>query len=136
MKKIITPACTAICLSVMTATSIAQLTQPNEEALSRLYSGKVYSPYAERNFPERPLWGDNHLHTSLSMDAGGFGNRLSPGEAYRFARGEEVISSTGGRRCHAGPDQDLLAGQDGQGDVRQLFPRLPALRHDLGPGDR
>jgi hypothetical protein len=85
----------AICLSVMTATSIAQLTQPNEEALSRLYSGKVYSPYAERNFPERPLWGDNHLHTSLSMDAGGFGNRLSPREAYRFARGEEVISSTG-----------------------------------------
>ena len=95
MKKIITPACLAICLSAMTATSIAQLTQPNEEALTRLYSGKVYSPYAERNFPERPLWGDNHLHTSLSMDAGGFGNRLSPREAYRFARGEQVISSTG-----------------------------------------
>ena len=95
MKKIITPACLAICLSAMTATSIAQLTQPNEEALTRLYSGKVYSPYAERNFPERPLWGDNHLHTTLSMDAGGFGNRLSPREAYRFARGEQVISSTG-----------------------------------------
>ena len=95
MKKIITPACMAICLSVMAATSIAQLTQPNEEALSRLYSGKVYSPYAERNFPERPLWGDNHLHTSLSFDAGGFGNRLAPSEAYRFARGEQVTSSTG-----------------------------------------
>ncbi len=54
-----------------------------------------YSPYAARSFPDRPLWGDSHLHTSLSMDAGLFGNRLPPKEAYRFARGEEVISSTG-----------------------------------------
>ena len=59
------------------------------------YPGKVYSPYAKRSFPERPLWGDSHLHTSLSMDAGLFGNRLPPREAYRFARGEEVVSSTG-----------------------------------------
>jgi hypothetical protein len=47
---------------------------PNKEALSKTYSGKVYSPYAGRDFPERPLWGDSHLHTSLSMDAGGFGS--------------------------------------------------------------
>ena len=65
------------------------------ESLSDAYTGKVYSPYAKRSFPERPLWGDSHLHTSLSMDAGLFGNRLSPTEAYRFARGEEVVSSTG-----------------------------------------
>jgi hypothetical protein len=63
--------------------------------LSPAYTGKVYSPYAQRSFPERPLWGDSHLHTSLSMDAGLFGNRLPPRDAYRFARGEEVISSTG-----------------------------------------
>jgi len=40
--------------------------------------GTAYSPYAERSFPERPLWGDMHLHTDLSMDAGGFGNGVSP----------------------------------------------------------
>jgi len=39
-------------------------------------------------------WGDTHLHTSLLFDAGGFGNRLDPRAAFRFARGEEVISST------------------------------------------
>lgn len=56
----------------------------------------VYSPYAAQNeIPQRPLWGDSHLHTTLSMDAGLFGNRLPPSDAYRFARGEEVISSTG-----------------------------------------
>ena len=68
---------------------------PTAEKLSNAYTGKVYSPYAKRGIPERPLWGDSHLHTALSMDAGLFGNRLSPREAYRFARGEEVVSSTG-----------------------------------------
>ena len=51
---------------------------PTPETLSGAYTGKVYSPYAHRGFPERPLWGDSHLHTSLSMDAGLFGNRLPP----------------------------------------------------------
>jgi len=68
---------------------------PTAEKLSNAYTGKAYSPYAKRGIPERPLWGDSHLHTSLSMDAGLFGNRLSPSEAYRFARGETVVSSTG-----------------------------------------
>jgi len=68
---------------------------PTKDMLSNAYTGKVYSPYAKRGIPERPLWGDSHLHTALSMDAGLFGNRLSPREAYRFARGEEVVSSTG-----------------------------------------
>jgi hypothetical protein len=54
-----------------------------------------YSPYAGRNYPVRPLFGDTHLHTSFSMDAGAFGARLSPRDAYRFARGEEVTASSG-----------------------------------------
>jgi Protein of unknown function (DUF3604) len=45
--------------------------------------------------PQRPLWGDTHLHTTNSFDAFAAGNRLSPDDALRFARGEEVISSTG-----------------------------------------
>ena len=54
-----------------------------------------YSPYAGRNYPTRPLFGDTHLHTGLSFDAGVFGCRLGPSDAYRFARGEEVRSSSG-----------------------------------------
>ena len=54
-----------------------------------------YSPYAGRNFPTRPLFGDTHLHTSFSMDAGAFGCRLGPRDAYRFARGEEITASNG-----------------------------------------
>jgi hypothetical protein len=54
-----------------------------------------YSPYAGRNFPTRPFFGDTHLHTSFSMDAGAAGARLTPRDAYRFARGEEVTASSG-----------------------------------------
>ena len=74
---------------------IAQELQPTKENLSSAYQGKSYSPYAGRSFPSRPLWGDSHLHTGLSLDAGLFGARLGPEDAHRFARGEEVVSSTG-----------------------------------------
>jgi hypothetical protein len=74
---------------------VAAQIQPSEEALSGLYPGAVYSPYAARSFPSRPLFGDSHLHTGLSVDAGLFGARLGLDDAYRFARGEEVISNTG-----------------------------------------
>jgi hypothetical protein len=74
--------------------AVAQIT-PSKESLSDLYPGKAYSPYAQRAFPSQPFWGDTHLHTALSVDAGLFGARLGLEEAYRFARGEEVISSTG-----------------------------------------
>jgi hypothetical protein len=81
---------------VMPLSTMAQGTgTPTPEVLAKAYTGKVYSPYAQRGFPEQPLWGDSHLHTTLSMDAGLFGNRLPPRDAYRFARGEEVVSSTG-----------------------------------------
>jgi hypothetical protein len=74
--------------------ALAQL-QPSPESLSGMYSGKAYSPYAERAFPTFPLWGETHLHTGYSMDAGLFGNRLLHEEAYRFARGEEIMGSSG-----------------------------------------
>jgi hypothetical protein len=58
---------------------------------------KEYSPFLNRGYPQRVYWGDTHLHTSYSTDAGMLGNRLGPDDAYRFARGEEVVSSTGVR---------------------------------------
>src|ERR1700736_3268500 len=62
-----------------------------------------YSPYAGRNFPTRPFFGDTHTHTSFSMDAGAFGCRLGPKDAYRFANGEEVTASSGQRAKLARP---------------------------------
>ncbi len=56
-----------------------------------------YSPYLNYNYPDRVFFGDSHVHTSYSTDAGMFGNTLSPDAAYRFAKGETVTSSTGVR---------------------------------------
>lgn len=60
------------------------------------FAASSYSPPAVRDFPTTPFWGDIHLHTNMSVDANGMGNRrLSPDEAYRFARGESVRSHSG-----------------------------------------
>jgi hypothetical protein len=68
---------------------------PNKEDISGLYPGETYSPYAQRNFPSNVFWGETHLHTGLSLDAGLFGCVLDHDDAYQFARGDEVTSSTG-----------------------------------------
>lgn len=70
--------------------------QVSAEKLEKVFpDARPYSPYADRNFPTRPLFGDTHLHTGASFDAGAFGARLTPRDAFRFARGDQVISSTG-----------------------------------------
>lgn len=56
---------------------------------------REYSPDLAADYPDRVFFGDTHLHTSYSVDAGLVGDRLSPDEAYRFARGESVTASLG-----------------------------------------
>jgi hypothetical protein len=86
-----------LCTLLLVGSATTGFTQivPSKESLSDLYPGKAYSPYAQRSFPDRVFWGDTHLHTGLSMDAGLFGARLGLDEAYRFARGEQVMASSG-----------------------------------------
>jgi hypothetical protein len=58
---------------------------------------REYSPYLHQSYPDNVYFGDTHLHTSYSTDAGMVGNRLDPDDALRFAKGEEVIASSGTR---------------------------------------
>lgn len=56
----------------------------------------AYPPDRATEFPDNVYWGDTHIHTNLSMDAYLAGNRaLGPEEAYRFAQGKSVTTSTG-----------------------------------------
>ncbi len=57
---------------------------------------KAYSPYVGQDFPNRVYFGDTHLHTNISLDAYGDGNRnLGPREAYGFAKGQETKGHDG-----------------------------------------
>ena len=116
------------------ASVVAQVPPPKdpEAVLSKSYTGKSYSPYAERGFPSQPFWGDTHLHTDISMDAGAFGNRLGLDDAYRFARGDEVVS-TNGTPARLSRPLDFLVIAD-HSDNMGFFPALRAgeRAHRLG----
>jgi len=109
---------------ILAIPATAQMPPPQnpDDFLSGGYTGKSYSPYAGRGFPSRPYWGDTHLHTGNSFDAGALGARLQPEDAYRFARGEEVVSSTGIRVRLSRP-LDWLAVTD-HSDLMGFFPDL------------
>ncbi len=104
----------------------------DDETADRLFKKVPYSPYADRNFPSRVYWGDTHVHTGYSMDAGAFGCRLDPNDAHRFARGEQLISSTG-QPVRLSRPLDFLVVAD-HSDNMGFFPRLfggdPAMLAD------
>ena len=100
------------------------LPAPTSDAKSSFPEQKHFSPYAGRNFPTRVFWGDTHLHTGMSMDAGAFGARLKPEDAHRFARGEELTSSTG-LQVKLSKPLDFLVVAD-HSDNMGFFPRLYA----------
>ena len=69
-----------------------------EGALSSLYirSKSIFAVCGRVLVPDpRLFWGETHLHTGLSLDAGLFGNTTGHDTAYRLARGEQVISAGG-----------------------------------------
>ena len=124
----------ALGLFVASLSANAQIPPPKDpsDMLSGTYTGKSYSPYAGRNFPTFPLWGDTHLHTGNSFDAGAFGNRLTPADAYRFARGDEVVASTGTPVKLSRPLDWLVVSDhsDNVGFFMDLFAGKPSILAD------
>jgi hypothetical protein len=101
----------------------------DKAAAERLFPKAPYSPYAGRSFPTRPFFGDTHTHTGYSMDAGAFGARLGPRDAYRLAKGEEIMASSGQRVKLSRPLDFLVVTDhsDNMGFFPQLFAGSPAL---------
>jgi len=93
---------------------------------------RPYSPWVDQNFPQRPLFGDTHLHTSVSFDAVAFGTALGPEDAYRFARGEEITSSTGVRGKLSRPLDFLVVADhaENMGTMGAMKEGLPELMTD------
>jgi hypothetical protein len=109
--------------------ALAQDAGHDGQISEKAYPKKAYSPYAGRSYPTRPLFGDTHLHTAVSFDAGAFGARLLPRDAYRLARGEE-ISSNSGQPVKLSRPLDWLVVAD-HSDNMGFFPDLMAGKPEL-----
>lgn len=85
------------------------------------------------DYPTVVLFGDVHLHTGLSADAGGSGTRLMPADAYRFALGEQVTSNSGQQVQMRSP-YDFLAvtdHTDGMGAIKDILEGAPNIMADV-----
>ena len=91
-----------------------------------------YSPYVGQSHPLRPYFGDTHLHTVFSMDAGAFGARLTPRDAYVFAKGNQVASSSGQPVKLSRPLDFLVVADhsDGMGFFPMVVSGTPAVLAD------
>ncbi|MEM6577105.1 MAG: DUF3604 domain-containing protein [Pseudomonadota bacterium] len=116
----------SVCL--FTSVANAQFVPP-EDSLQNLYPGKAYSPNAQRSFPSQVYWGDTHVHTGLSMDAGLFGNTTGLDTMLRFARGEEVVSASGQPVKLARPLDWVVTTEhsDGMGMITDLAKGAPNI---------
>jgi hypothetical protein len=127
-----------VLLTLVFAASVAAADMSDTGAADKAKLEKVhpakppYSPYAGRNFPTRPFFGDTHLHTGFSMDAGAFGAKLTPRDAYRFARGEEITASSGQPVKLSRPLDFLVVADhsDNMGFFPDLFAGKPEILTD------
>ena len=101
----------------------------SEDSSVEKSSSQAESATANKGYPSQVYFGDTHLHTALSMDAGAFGNRLGMDEAYQFARGDEVTSTTGIKTRLQKPLDFLVVADhsDGMG----FFPDLMAEKEHV-----
>ena len=86
----------------------------------------------DKDFAEGLYWGDTHLHTSNSLDARGFGVTLGPEEAFRLARGEEVVATHGEPVKLSRPLDWLVVSDhsDGMGAMNEIIAGNPRLLKD------
>ncbi|MCI0444355.1 DUF3604 domain-containing protein [bacterium] len=123
MKQMLKTSILIVCLALSFSAWGQQ--EGNHEAITKDDLSKVskpqYSPYAGRNYPTRVFWGDTHLHTAVSVDAGTL-CRVGQEDAYRFARGEE-ITTTHGLRAKLGRPLDFLVISD-HAEMYGLMPQL------------
>ncbi len=110
-----------LAVSGLCVSASAQDQIPTKEGVRQKFDRRHFSPYAGRSYPTKVLWGDTHLHTAVSVDAGTM-CRVGQEEAFRFARGEEV-TTTGGLRAKLSRPLDFIVIAD-HAEMYGLMPQL------------
>jgi hypothetical protein len=108
-------------LVVTTLPTLAQEYTASKEAVTDRLVKKEFSPYAGREYPTRVFWGETHLHTAVSVDAGTMCT-VGQEDAFRFARGEE-ITTTHGLRARLSRPLDWIVVAD-HSEMYGLMPQL------------
>ena len=111
---------------------ISEHENQGDPLVSETIKKSYFSPSVDRDFPNQVYFGDTHLHSSNSGDAFAYGARLSPADAYRFARGE-VVESTTGQPAKLSRPLDFLVVADhaeGLGVMQGLLEGHPLLSKD------
>lgn len=124
--RLLGPPCAALTASFAPSAAWSQDPTPREASVEDVLGGGGFSPSMGRTFPIRPLWGDTHRHTIVSVYAGTT-TWMTHEEAFRFARGEELTTTQGLRAKLARP-LDWLVISD-QAEIYGLMPQL--LSRDL-----
>ncbi|MBL4768934.1 MAG: DUF3604 domain-containing protein, partial [Rhodobacteraceae bacterium] len=121
-----------LCAAGLTLAGHSALAQDTVGLVNNTFEGRPYSPYANRGFPDDVYFGETHVHTALSADAGGGGTTLLPRDAYRFARGEQVISNSGQPVKLARPfDFYMITDHtDGMGSITDVIKGTPNIMAD------
>ena len=125
---------TAVVLGLAASALIAGCSrkEPEQAAAPAATDAAAPAETVSAAYPTRVYFGDTHLHTAMSMDAGAFGNRLGVEDAYRFARGEEVMASSGQKAKLSRPLDFLVVADhsDNMGFFPDLFAEKPELLAD------
>ncbi|HVY08354.1 MAG TPA: DUF3604 domain-containing protein [Burkholderiales bacterium] len=114
-----------LCLVLAACALAACSRSPTDAGTTKPQAGSTAKPapaVTQSAHPERVFWGDQHVHTAWSADAGLAGATLGPEEAVRFARGEKVKSSTGlDAQLHRPFDWIAVTDHsDGMGTINEL----------------
>ena len=115
---------TALGLAITLALPAVAWTQdqiPTREAVESSIAKTEFSPYVGREYPTNVYFGETHLHSAVSVDAGTM-TRLGQEDALRFARGEEVVS-THGLRAKLSRPLDFVVVTD-HAEMYGLMPKL------------
>jgi Protein of unknown function (DUF3604) len=127
---------TAAILAGVSLLALLGCSKDADKASSAMLAAKTaeggYLPDANRKHPERVLWGDEHVHTAWSADAGLSGATLGPEDAVRFAKGEELMASSGQKaQLHRALDWIAVTDHsDGMGTIDQLNVGNPEMMAD------
>lgn len=103
--------------------------EPDQTAVPVPTQVAASAPVASAAYPTRVFFGDTHLHTALSLDAGASGTVLVPADAYRFASGGEVTSASG-QKARLSRPLDFLVVAD-HSDQMGLITDLKAGKPEL-----